>query len=152
MYLYCLANTTQFLVLNKVFDAGLYLHESGLLGASPDAITDEFTVEIKCPWSYCADLLTHVLKKEVQKKQRKKYVVSIDEDGEIDMNFDHPYYHQVQAQIYLSNRQYGYLFIWTLKSHLLVKVEKDLAWERNIDVLTQFYHTYFIPHILGKLD
>lgn len=31
---------------------GFYLHESGLLGASPDATSDECTVEIKCPYTH----------------------------------------------------------------------------------------------------
>lgn len=30
----------------------MYLHKSGLLGASPDAITDECVIEIKCPYSF----------------------------------------------------------------------------------------------------
>ena len=90
------------------------------------------------------------------KKRKKKYVVScvLDENGMRTWIVDpyHPYYHQVQTQIYLSNREFGYLFLWTTKSRKLIRIDKDPAWENNLSSLINFYHTQFIPHILTSLS
>ena len=32
-----------------ICSTGLYLHECGLLGASPDGESDDFVLEVKCP-------------------------------------------------------------------------------------------------------
>lgn len=132
----------------------MYLHESGLLGASPDAVADEFTVEIKCPYSYRDEFLQHVLQIEQLKKKKKKYVIYLVNTGnELKLMVDrkHPYYHQIQAQIHFSKRKYGYLFVWTSKSNILVKIDKDDAWESHINSMLSFYHNQFVPHILSSV-
>lgn len=126
----------------------MYLHPCGLLGASPDGESNEFILEIKCPYSYRFDVLEEVLSTPCIPS--KRYVIYF-EDGDLQINKDHPYYHQIQGQIYLSKKLYGLLFVFTLKSHILVRIPKDPQWEENLDKLQVFYHDNLVPHILSQL-
>lgn len=97
---------------NSIFSflsTGIYLHETGLLGASPDSIGENYVAEIKCPFKYQDDNLKDVL------TEKEKYVVYYDSTGKICLNTDHKYYHQLQGQIYLCKKKIGYLCIYTPK-------------------------------------
>lgn len=88
-------------ILKKdVTSCGIFLSESGVLGASPDGITDDdYVVEVKCPYKFRKVLLTVALKNDTS------YIVHFDDAGKLWINKKHPYYHQIQGQIYLSNRK-----------------------------------------------
>lgn len=89
---------------------GLWLHSSGVMGASPDGLVGQDTIiEVKCPYSYRNDLLIHGL------KNNKSYIIYYDEDGFIKINTNHEYYAQIQGQLCILPRQICYLVIWTLK-------------------------------------
>lgn len=60
---------------------GFFIHTSGLLGASPDGICPECTLEIKCPYSYRKE---SDLKKCFSKD--KKYIITLN------VSFSYNYY------------------------------------------------------------
>ena len=78
---------------------GIWLHECGYLGASPDAfvVNEDAIVEVKCPWSMRNDDLYVVL------QENKEYFISkINEEWEINVN--HPYFHQIQGQLHMCKK------------------------------------------------
>lgn len=124
---------------------GLYLHESGVLGASPDAVTSECTIEIKCPYSYRSQKLEDVL------VPAEKYALSF-VNGCTVVNRAHNYYYQVQSQIHFSKRAYGILIAWTTKGYLWHRIEKDDEWtENNIPRLLYFYRNFYLPYLASSI-
>ncbi|KAJ6639484.1 hypothetical protein Bhyg_12230, partial [Pseudolycoriella hygida] len=98
---------------------GFFLSECGVLGASPDGIVDDdFIVEIKCPYKFRHLKLTEALRDD------RSYVFYYNDMGQLSVNKMHPYYHQVQGQIYLSKRKGCYLCVWTPKGDLLFNFER----------------------------
>ena len=71
----------------------MWLHSSGILGASPDGLMGdgEGLVEFKCPYS-----LREVSIKEAV-DSGKSYYLKKNEKGETEMNKNHNYYHQVKT-------------------------------------------------------
>ncbi|KAM7315155.1 uncharacterized protein ISCGN_004938 [Ixodes scapularis] len=120
---------------------GLWLHESGLLGASPDGLVgDEAVLEVKCPWKFReGSLLCHL-------KDAKDYSLRYDGSSVL-VNKGHDHYHQLQAQMYFAKRTKGYLTIWNPKGSITVGIKKDAEWAANLDILLHFYHDTFIPHL-----
>ena len=85
-----------------VVQTGIWLHESGILGASPDGLIGEnSTIEVKCPYSFRTEKLEEVLSLP---KNQKKYVVFC-KDGQWNLDRDHDYYHQIQSALYFTKRQ-----------------------------------------------
>lgn len=80
----------------KVKSCGLFVHESGLLGASPDGIIDDDKLlKIKCPWS----MRERDGDVEEELKRRNDYIVKY--NGETwQIHYDHEYYHQIQGQLH----------------------------------------------------
>lgn len=100
---------------------GLWIEESGVLGASPDGlIGDNIVVEVKCPWKF----RNTSLKEGVADKKYFFYY----EDGEAIINNNHNYYHQIQGQLYFTKKQWCYFFIWTPVENILLKIKKDDNW------------------------
>lgn len=124
-----------------VVPTGMWIDESGILAASPDGlIGNDAVLEIKCPYKYReASLKTGV--------QDKKYLYYY-ENGKIIIQKQHAYYHQVQGQLYLTNRERCYFFIWTPNEREIFIINKDPSWECNIDILKYFYFNTFIPFVL----
>lgn len=131
-------------LLLNLFVIGLFLHTSGLLGASPDGICDQFSLEIKCPYKFRNGNLKEVL------KPAEKYIVHYcTESNSFILNKAHDYYHQIQSQIHFTNCDFGVLYIWTPHEQITMKVEKEKEWASNIHLLLDFYHYNYIPHILS---
>lgn len=127
----------------KVRPCGIFMHESGVLGASPDGIIDEdCLLEIKCPWKWreCEDIWKALA-------EDKDYVIKYQEN-EYRVNTDHNYYHQIQGQLYMAKRKRCYLMIWTPKSSAVVAIEKDKEWGKNVQKLMDFYCNEFLTHVL----
>lgn len=65
---------------------------------------------------------------------------------------DHVYWHQVQGELYFSQRNFCYFVVWTTKDIAIVKIERDETWVANIPVLMQFYFDNIFPRIVeGEL-
>lgn len=135
-------------ILQKnITSCGIFLSESGVLGASPDGIIDEdYCVEVKCPFKFRKVLLTNALKND------KSYIVQYDDAGKLWVNKKHPYYHQLQGQIYLSNRKGCHLCIWTPKQAIHCVIPKDANWSSNLKLIERFYFEKYVDFIVSQLD
>lgn len=133
-------------ILKKdILTCGIFLSESGVLGASPDGIVDEdHVVEVKCPFKFRKLVLTEALKNDYS------YIVHFDGTGKIWVNKKHPYYHQIQGQIYLSGRKGCHLCIWTPKQVIHCLILKDLSWSCNIKEMEDFYFDKYVPYIVSR--
>jgi hypothetical protein len=77
------------------------------------------------------------------------YILNFDiSKNDFVLNSDHQYYHQIQGKMYMTKTTSTILIIWTLKSSVAFKINKDQDWIGNIDLLLNFYHEKYIPYIL----
>lgn len=124
----------------KVTKCGIYLHESGVLGASPDGILgDDDIVEVKCPYSLryksCADGIPH---------KKIGFIIKADENGVLSMDTNHRWYHQIQGQLHVMKKRNCFLVIWTTKDMLVVKISYNPSWTGNIENLLRFYYEKYL--------
>jgi hypothetical protein len=121
---------------------GIWLHQSGVIGASPDGLVgDDSLVEIKCPFSKRLDTIEEAV------ADRTFYVQMLDES--YILKEDHPYYHQVQGALHLTNRETAYFCVWTTKSFLILPIQKDVEWaNENLNILQKFYKEQMLPRLL----
>ena len=85
-----------------VGETGVWLHHSGVLGASPDGLVGEDSVlEAKCPYTH-RDLTIE----EAIKTSRL-------------------YWHQVQGHLFLTKRKKCYFVVWTLKDFVVLEIQRD---------------------------
>lgn len=113
----------------KVTPTGLWLHPSGVLGASPDGlIGGNAIIEVKCPFK-------HRMNSAEDIQQDTKYC--FDADGKLKTS--HPYYHQIQGQLTILDRSLCYFVVWTTKETIILPVARDPKWELNINILINFY-------------
>ncbi|KAF2891752.1 hypothetical protein ILUMI_14421, partial [Ignelater luminosus] len=102
--------------------SGLWLHECGYLGASPDGLIGDYAVlEIECLYNLV-------------------------------VNIYHLYYHQTQEQLHLTRREKAYFMTCTPNDHEILLITKDLKWKNNLDVLKTFYLERFVPAVLGATN
>ena len=129
---------------HQVIDAGLFLHRNGILGASPDGvISSDRLVEFKCPFTFRNSLsLDEVI--------FHKQCCLIKAGRGYDLKRNHNYYHQVQGQLYICNKQFCDFVYWTPKWCEVVTVQKDPEWEINLELLEEFYKNIYLDHIIGK--
>ncbi|XP_039301446.1 uncharacterized protein LOC111057119 isoform X2 [Nilaparvata lugens] len=127
----------------KVKKTGIWLHESGLLGASPDGmIPDENAiVEVKCPYTFRKA-------KNIEEAIRasKNFIIKIVEDSWV-VDTDHDYYHQIQGQLHITGAEICHLVVWIPDSCLIVPFERDREWASNIEVLQKFYVNQYLSSI-----
>lgn len=132
-----------------VQSTGIWLHESGLLGASPDGLSDvqgnKVCIEVKCPYKYRNSNLKECL------TDCKDYIIYFDTNlNDFNLNDKHPYYDQIQGEIYLTKSTSAILIIWTPNMMIVVQIEKDPEWSSNIDLLLKFYYNNYIPWLLEQ--
>ncbi|XP_059153065.1 uncharacterized protein LOC131938859 [Physella acuta] len=103
---------------HNVKQCGIFLHENGLLGATPDGLIEEdFIVEIKCPYSKRNECFVECIKD-------KKFFLGMIE-GNIHLKKNHIYYHQIQGGLHITGRKQCYLVVWTLKDMFIELINKD---------------------------
>jgi hypothetical protein len=141
-------------VSNRLHDfyIGFYLHKSGILGASPDGIDEDSCLEMKCPYTHrkSTDLKISLA---LPKRKSDRYIVNYDtENKSWIVNEEHEYYHQIQSQMYFAKRNSSILFIWTPATHAVFKFKKNPDWEKNIDLLIDFYVNEFATFVLNNPD
>jgi len=131
----------------KVIPSGLWLHSSGLCGASPDGIVDDCKlVEVKCPYaSRQGDLYSEHI--------GDKFFLTFDINEDIAFNLKnaqgHSYHHQVQANLWLSRRSQCDFVVWNPDSTVIVTVERDEMYEQKyFSMLEKFYVQHFLPHYI----
>ena len=123
----------------EVFEVGIITKKSQpWLCASPDGIAfskdGELSIlEVKCP-SSCAG---------------KEIKVPYLENGRLKKS--HPYYTQIQVQLYCSELKSALLFVYSTAEHKLVKIEKDNFFLCNlVPSLERIYFQRILPAIVEK--
>ncbi|XP_048748498.2 uncharacterized protein LOC125681636 [Ostrea edulis] len=149
-----------------VEETGVWLHESGVLGASPDGIirraaTHKYNhqvaqltdiletmklmsdiLEVKCPFSARNMTIPEAI------LSIKDFCLDFQvHDGRqmYKLKEDHIYYNQVQGQLHIQNKSACDFVVWTTKDIAIVRVLQDSAWDQNIAKLIDFYFTQIIP-------
>ena len=131
----------------EVKETGIWFHPSGILNASPDGIIDEESVlEVKCPYTGRNLTIAKVVGSTT-------FCLEKCESGHgYALKKDHVYWHQVQGELYFSQRNFCSFVVWTTKDIAIAKIERDETWVANIPVLTQFSLDNIFPRIVeGEL-
>ena len=127
---------------HKVEETGLWLDPCGFLGASPDGLVgSDAVLEAKCPFTFRNSTIEEAIKSN-------EFFLTKSEDGSFDLKRDHVYWHQVQGQMHLTNRNICYFVVWTTKETVVIKVIKDLQWGSNLELLKQFYKSNILPKLV----
>ena len=131
----------------KVYKCGIYLHESGILGASPDGlISRNDIIEIKCPYSLrqCTDIKNGI-------KESKLPSLEVIED-EIKLKTGSDWYHQIQGQLYITKAQICHLVIYSPNSSRILTINRAPEWDKNISLLINFYKSYYIDFVSKAIN
>lgn len=146
----------------EVEPTGLWLHTSGALGASPDAIIrvplasgfhhqDSMQpnrqdlpeiLEVKCPFAARDKTVDEAIQEVPDFCLERK-------DGCVRLKPDHDYYHQVQGQLHICEKSACDLLVWTPKDYVVIRIQRDTDWLPNLDHLLNFYFQRFIMHVLS---
>ena len=105
----------------------------------------ETIIEVKCSYKQ------YVTKKPFSALACDPKFCLANENGILSLKMDHSYYHQIQGNLYATNRKYCDFFMWSPHEFFLQKVEKDLNWHRNVIGLEKFYFNQFLPTIFSEL-
>lgn len=124
---------------------GLWLHHSGILGASPDGLVTEENaiVEVKCPYSARDKTIAEAC-------QLKDFCLQSDMTGTLSLRDNHNYVDQIQGQMHITDTVKCFFVVYTTKEMCIVEVDRDENWGQNLDNLVQFYRNYMLPHIIGS--
>jgi hypothetical protein len=127
----------------QVQKSGLWLDVSGMLGASPDGLVgDDAVIEVKCPYSQ-----RNITVQEAA--MAKDFYIDQTHDGSFDLQKTHPYWHQIQGQLYFTGRRLCYLVVWTTQQTMIIEIDKDPEWGVNIAKLEEFYTNHMIPKLIS---
>ena len=126
-----------------VKETGLWLHLSGILGASPDGLVgDNGLLEAKCPFKERNLTIEEA-------SQSASFCLEKDAGGFYRLKKNHIYWDQVQGQLHLSGRQLCYFFVWTTKDMVFVMIPKDESWAENLNRLKDFYVKNIVPRLVS---
>lgn len=150
-------------------ETGVWLHESGILGASHDGIIHRAATHnynhqvveltdllegmavkpevlvVKCPFSARSMTISEAIESvkdfclEYQTYEGRQFYK---------LKEDHRYYDQVQGQLHILNRSACDFVVWTTKDIAIVRIIQDSNWTQNISKLIDFYFHKIIPHIV----
>lgn len=81
-------------------------------------------------------------------KSKEFYIVRTT-DGHLTLKQNHNYWHQVQVQLHVTNRQLCFFVVWATQETVILKIDKDSSWARNIDILEKFFKENVVPHIVS---
>lgn len=125
-----------------VEETGLWLDESGVLGASPDGLVGQnHVLEVKCPYTQRNQTI-------MEGVENDSFCLKANDDENLILKQDHVYWHQVQGQMFLTKRQqFCYFVVWTTKDAVILTIKRDVSWAANIDVLTDFYFYHLFHKI-----
>lgn len=133
-----------------VSKCGLFIdRQRPWLAASPDGLVGEDAlIEVKCP-------LTGKNMTPDEVVEKKKGVVGsfwqYDKTNDLySVNKRHPYHYQIQGQLQITQRQFGFLVLWTPLGVRFEKVVRDdCFWETNmVSKLERFYFSCLLPEII----
>ncbi|XP_048732557.1 uncharacterized protein LOC130053051 [Ostrea edulis] len=143
-----------------VVQTGIWLHESGVLGASPDGFVQGYPklqkfhlqgkvagcispdiIEVKCPFSAkgmaikdaCANL--------------KAFYLECNSAGTLNLKERHDYWHQIQGQLYLTGTTCCDFVVWTPVDMAVIRILRDELWQSNLTNMIEFYFNDFLPSV-----
>ena len=126
----------------KVVKCGIFVSKTlPFIGASPDGIiSDKIICEVKCPFS--------AREKEISPLTVPYLKIK---DNALTLSPTHPYYFQIQGQLYCSEREFCHLIIYTLTDIKYIKIERDSEFiAKMLDKLKYFYEHHFKSVLLRK--
>lgn len=126
----------------NVQKCGLFISsEYPFLAASPDGLLgDDTVVEVKCPYSARNYEISDVTVPYLEKR-----------NGVFTLKKQHPYYAQIQGQLYCTCRQYCNLIIYTCEDMRVVFVDRDDSYiNEMLTHLINFYVHCLEPALLNK--
>lgn len=126
----------------EVQNCGLVISERyPFLGASPDGLVGEETlIEIKCPYAsrhhYINETTVPYLKKQNDELFKKKTCI---------------YYYQIQGQLFVTNKKFCNLIIYTFKDMKVIYISRDEEFiQYMLKILLSFYESFFKEAICNK--
>ena len=116
-----------------VEESGLWLQLSGMLGAFPDGLIGKNALlEVKCPFTQRDSTIEEAV-------ASGNFYIKKNDEGHYELDKEHSYWHQVQGQLHLTERDLCYFVVWTTKETLVLQIKKDPAWADNLRRLQDFY-------------
>ncbi|PFX15562.1 hypothetical protein AWC38_SpisGene20214 [Stylophora pistillata] len=132
-----------------VADSGLLINPKWPhLGASPDGVVlcdccGEGLCEVKCPFCHKNE--------SIETLASNKKSCLIENDGKIQLDRNHAYFYQVQAQINIAEVAYCDFIVWTESSIHIERVTADTVfWDNTVIKATSFFKKGILPELLGK--
>lgn len=119
------------------------------LGASPDSMVDclccgSGVCEIKCPFKHRHNT---VLQASLSDELFCLHKVN----GNLSLKKSHPYYFQVQAQLFVCDVEYCDFIVWTLKDVFIERIVPDVQfWDDCVRKASSFFIHGVLPEIMGK--
>ncbi|KAL2097811.1 hypothetical protein ACEWY4_007018 [Coilia grayii] len=118
--------------------SGLWLTKSGMLGASPDGLVgNSAVVEVKCPYKHRNTTVEEAIQDAAFYLEKKGH--------QYHLKTTHPYWHQVQGQMHIVERNECFFVVWTTKDCIVLQIQKDEVWVQNIPLLESFYKRHVLP-------
>jgi hypothetical protein len=67
------------------------------------------------------------------------------------LNRNHPYFYQVQTQLFLCSREYADFIVWTEKEMHIERIEPDSDfWEKTAKQAKSFHSMAVMPELVGR--
>ena len=129
-----------------IAQCGLMIHtDMPYLAATPDGITDNVVVEVKCPYKG--------RKKKIIKSAKYFPFLDTDEDNKLILKKNHNYYAQVQGQLLIAKKEVCIFVIYTLEDFVRIDVGLDHEYcERKlVPALRNFYRKHYRSFVANKL-
>ena len=126
---------------------GLFIHsEISFFGASPDGISDNKIIEIKCPSSASGLSVDEaILKGKINFWKKDKF-------NNMNINKRHNWYFQIQGQLEIVDKDECILGIWTGVDHAIktIHIRRDVEfWETcMVEKLKSFYLDCILPELI----
>lgn len=127
-------------------ECGFFINsDSPFMGASPDGIREcdccgTVTLEIKCPYKH----KSRIIKKAAQ--MDKDFCLGVDDNGKLYLKENHPYYMQVQAQIFAVEAEYCDFVVWTEADTEILTVMPNIdKWKAIQERAKLFFEKCIIP-------
>lgn len=89
-----------------------------------------------------------VLHENYEKWLESQILFSVATDDSYDLKEDSDCYHHIHGQLHFINKMCCDLILWTLNDLAFIRIAKDANWAINIEMLTDFYFTKFIPAMI----
>ena len=128
--------------------SGLWLDESGILGASVAALLPDGQgiTDVRCLYKYkdISDI------REIVALNDPNFYLEELENGNLTVNKSHRVHHKIQGALYFSGRSYCDTITWTRNIFHVTRVLKDPEWEVNLEVLRRFYVDKLFPKLCDK--